>query len=987
MANIKVWPLLGLAVALGCPASEPEQDVFTTKVVPVLERRCADANNCHGVLKGTESQYSLDADRWLTYSTGPGGELADPAAALRSTKAKINSRDGAPLSSFLRKTLPVAQGGLHHFGGPVFPSRDVDELKTLEDFASSVTDGGEGLDVPDLSELEVRFRSDVLPILIEKGCATATCHGELNFGVSIFKGPIDVETKLISRADVRESYRNAKANITLWGEPLRSRLIAKMLPFEVGGIPHKGGNDAFFAASVEAGQDPRESDDVQAILGWIAAERAAVLGPAPAGATSIIAVGGPIPAADPFVLPPFTPGSDLYRIDAPFSGVAPVNLTAAAHSTPADIRDPAVSHDGLRVVFSMRTSADNAFNIYTIGVDGTGLRQLTQDTTPSASGRPVANLSPIFGPSGGAAAAERIYFVSMRGDLSDDARYQNSDLYAMDVDGANLERLTYTCQPEVRPTFLESGEFAGSIAYTIKRSSDGGYKGVFFRFPVDHNAQFHFQPEAHPHFGMSEPPQVFYALRELPDGRNLATLVDDGNLSRGGPLSLLERQFAVEIPDGEETSSTLPGFRHALTVLTSSAARTGTSAGGFWRDPSPMPDGSILVAHAEGPVDLTNPPASVVTRLMRVRVGADRASFRPVIESMELLAGGELAWTQPVAVYPRGAEDPPHPRAWTSDGGTGRLVHSGVKVIEAVLARMSPTGPRALRDDIQYVRPLVPVASLADLLGTPLTVTAVPPEETLDRHPHATNLSISGRMPLFAAIEIPPAPDGSLAADIPAKVPVRVTTLDAERMVVGAQQHQWYAVLPGERFPVGIPPESFSARCAGCHGAMDGRKESVLQPAVDVVTQASVTAGLYVDSDRRRPIDPLPAVTPEAFVLVDFRANVQPIVESKCLSCHSGATPAGGLTLTSEPTTHYTRAYESLLRPGAGSPGGYEYVDAAGGLARASYLVEKLRDRELEAPRALTQKCPPAGAEQLTAEEILTFTRWIEFGAAYVGKP
>ncbi|MBI2376619.1 MAG: hypothetical protein HYV07_21665 [Deltaproteobacteria bacterium] len=985
MRASKEWPLLGLVTVLACSSEEPPEDVFAARVAPVLERRCADAT-CHGVAKGMESTYSLDASRWLTFSIDAAGMISERDAAIASVKSKVNSDEGALLSSFIRKTIAPTQGGLHHFGGPVFPSRDAPELKELIAFAQSLPDGTEGRDVPPLDELERRFEADVLPILVEKTCATATCHGELNFGVSIFRAPIDLDSKLMARADVRESYRNARANITIWGDPLRSRLLTKILPFEHGGIPHKGGNDAFFATSIEAGEDPRESADVKAILAWIAAERTAAIGAAPSGATAIVAVGGPIPIADPFVLPTFTPGSDLYRIDAPFDGVTPVKLTGSAHSSPADVRDPAVSHDGKTIVFSMRTSASDAYNIYSIGLDGNGLLQLTHDTTPGPSGRPVANLSPIFGPNGGAEAAERIYFVSMRGDLSDDARFQNSDLYAMDLDGRNLERLTFTCQPEIRPTFLESGEFAGSLAYTIKRSSDGGYKGVFFRFPVDHNKDFHFQPEAHPHFGMSEPPEVFYGLRELPDGRNLATVLDQGNRARGGPLTLIERQFAVEIPEGQESSSTLPGFRHALTILTSTAARTGTSAGGLWRDPSPLPDGSILVAHAPGPINLANPPSDLGMRLMRVRLASERQSSRPIIESRELLIGGAVPWSQPVAVFVRGPEDPPHPRAWTTEGSTGRLVHSGVTVIEAVLARMSPTGPRTLREDIAYVRPLVPVGTLAEILGKPFPVTEVPAEETRDAHPHATNVSISGRMPLFAAIEVPPAPDGSLAADIPAKVPVRVTTLDRDRMVVGAQQHQWYAVLPGERFPVGIPPGSFSARCAGCHGAMDGQRESVLQPAVDVVTQASVTAGLYVDADRRRPIDPLPAVTPEAFVLVDYRNDVQPILTAKCASCHSGASPAGDLTLTSNSTKHYTDSYESLLKPGPGS-GEYEYVDARGGLARASFLVEKLKDRELEAPRVMTQPCPPSGSDPLTPDEILTFTRWIELGAAFVGAP
>ncbi len=973
------------AAALAC--SDAAEDRFA-QVAPLVEKRCA-SSDCHGVRDEDAPKLSLDASRWMTFRVDGAGKLRDRAAALASIKTKINSKEGAELSTFLRKTLPVAVGGLFHASGEIFASRDSADYRRLADFAASIHDGTEGDDVPALSALEETFRDKVFPTLVQKNCATATCHGDLNFGVSIFRTPAVAGSALISRKELREAYHNARANITLWGEPLQSRLLAKMLPLEKGGIPHKGGNDTFFAAALERGTDPRQSPEVTGILEWIAQERTAALGDAPVGVSALVVVGGPLALAGPFDPPPFAPGTDLYRLDAPFSG-SPAVLTAGAHDAPADVRDPAISHDGKTIVFAMRRSAADAHNLYVIGTDGTGLRQLTSDASAGPGGTTIASFQPTFGPNGGyggpGGPAERIYFVSMRGDRSDDFRYQNADLYAINVDGSGLERLTFTCQPELRPTFLQSGEFAGTVAYTIKRAAEGGYKGVFFRFPIDHNAAFHFQPEAHPHFGMSEPPQVFYGLRELADGRSVLTLEDEGNRTRGGQLAVLERQFAVELPEGEEATATLPGFRHALTVLTPDATRAGASADGLWRDPVPLPDGSIVVAHAPGPIDLDHPPADLRTSLVRVTLESDRQSSRPRVAAMQPLAGGDRAWSQPAPVYARPTEDEPHPRAWDDTGATGRLVHSGVQVIEAVLARLVPSGPRVLRDDIAMVRAVAPLPLLAELLGKPLSITEVPAAETRDGHPHATTASLTGRTPLFAAVEVPPAADGSLAADIPAHVPVRVMTIDRRRMAVGAQQHQWYAVLPGERFPVGIGPAAFAARCGGCHGAMDGKRETVLQPPVDGVTQSSVTLSLYEGADRRRPVASLPQVGPELFVLVDFRRDVQPILDDKCVSCHAGAAPAGGLSLSSAPTRHYTDAYESLLAPATGATGGHRYVDATGLLARRSFLMETVLGEELEAARdvpAASRTVHPS----LSETEVATLARWIELGAAFVGVP
>lgn len=981
--------VVALGAIGGCSCGAEEPAPLATDVLGIVEQRCA-SGACHGAAAG--AGLHVDPTRWLTFSIDGDQRLVDPAGALASMQAKVNSAEGVERSTLLRKTLPLAQGGLYHFQGAVFPSREDADYRALADWAASVT-GTEGLQEPPLDALEQRFADDVYPLLIQKGCATGTCHGSLNFGVSAFHAPAVPGTLELPRAELRATYREARHNVTTWGPPARSRLVAKMLPLEYGGVPHKGGNDLFFAAELEAGQDPRSSPALAPVLAWIDAERAATV-PAdapPAGThAAIVFVGGPLPVAGPFDVAPFTPGSELYRLDPPYTG-APVNLTASAHVGPADVRDPAISHDGRTIVFTMRTSEADAANVWTIGVDGTNPTQLTHDVQ-GALGPVVASSGPVFGPNGGARGddgafgpSSRIYFSSTReAGWSDDARYANAELWAMDPDGSHLERLTFTVVPEVAPAFLAASEFAGSVAYTIQRSADGGYKGVLFRFPIDHNPAFHLQPEAHPHFGMSEPQQVFYRAKELVDGRSTLVLLDEENLFRAGELAVLERQFAVELPVGAEATATLPGFRHALTSLVPEIARTGSSAAGAFRDPTPLPDGSILVAFVDGPVELSDPAAAPRPRLVRVVFAEDRATSRPVVTAIErLFDDPALAASQPVAVYARAPEDPPHERAYTDDPEVpGTLVHSGVQVIEAVLAQLPPERARDVREDLTIVRVMVPLSVAAALAPV-----AVPAAETRSGLPGATTLSLTGQMPLFAAIEVPVAADGSLAAHVPARVPVRVVTLNDERIATGALQHQWYAVQPGERFPVGIPASAFSARCAGCHGAMDGRPESVLRPTVDLVTQASVTAALYEASDRRRPLE-LPTVDGTMFRFVDFRAHVQPVLDARCTAgCHEGATPAGGLSLTGEPTAHYTNAYEALLAPGEGSASGFALVDARGHRARRSYLAEKLLGRELDAPKVLTQSCPPPGATQLSEEERLTLLRWIEFGASFVGLP
>ena len=47
--------------------------------------------------------------------------------------------------------------------------------------------------------------------------------------------------------------------------------------------------------------------------------------------------------------------------------------------------------------------------------------------------------------------------------------------------------------------------------------------------------------------------------------------------------------------------------------------------------------------------------------------------------------------------------------------------------------------------------------------------------------------------------------------------------------------------------------------------------------------------------------------------MVDYRADVQPVLDKHCVSCHSGAEPKGKLDLSGEYTTLFSKSYEALI--------------------------------------------------------------------------
>ena len=82
-----------------------------------------------------------------------------------------------------------------------------------------------------------------------------------------------------------------------------------------------------------------------------------------------------------------TGNSEIYATDA--DGSNPVQLT----DNPADDRAPAISPDGLRVVFcSDRGGAREAFELWVMDIDGSGLTKITATGT--------SNLYPTFAPPG-----------------------------------------------------------------------------------------------------------------------------------------------------------------------------------------------------------------------------------------------------------------------------------------------------------------------------------------------------------------------------------------------------------------------------------------------------------------------------------------------------------------------------------------------------------------------------------------------------------
>ena len=981
MRKLPASVFLLLFLMAGCVGRTGESR-FAEQAAPILERHCL-STICHGVAPDAKASGEVLDPRFLFITVDGAGHVADTAAAYATVRSRLDTTERIEYSTLLRKPLAVEAGGVAHEGGHQFESRDDADFAALLNWASGESGGGEGGPLSSLTPLEQQFGDEVLPVLRDRGCMAARCHGPLTFfGGLQFVPPMDGVGGGFSVADIKTNHLAALHNAALGGDATRSRLLCKALPLDAGGTIHRGGNDLFFPHA--DGADPRSDPGAQAIVRWVEAERKAAVAPdAPDAPTGIVFVRGPIAPHDFTDVQAFRPGSDVWYYPSLAPGAAALNLTAAAHAGgPADVRDPSVTHDGKAVLFAMRTSADDCHNLYRIQLDGSGLERLTSDTGTLAGGGKVVNRWPSEGPKG------RVFFASTRaGTVDQTGRSLDVDLYELRAPEApggmpTPVRLSYTPTPELSPSFLAVGEFRGTLAFTVIRDSGDRWRAPIFRFPPDRNP-LHPQADYHPHHGQTVPSEASFHIRELPDGRDVVVMLDRGNQWEGGGLAVIERQLGPDVTAAQMANLSVPGFMHAVSVIDRAAASSKKSLG-MYRDPAPLPDGRLVVSYAAGAIDLNDPAARPDTGLYLLTLGTQPDGSSTVAKRDLLVDAAGLADDQPAVVYARPEEDDVHDYAWDDSQPRGEVNYIGGLPLEAILGSLPPVGPKPFRTDIVGVRVYAWPAT------KPSDNPPIDPSQIANHDSASTWWSNGAHPPAILVAEAPFAADGSIYASAPAGVPVRAQTLDADNYARGNQLQIWVYVLGAQKLTVGVNPKRYTRLCAGCHGSTSGRPEDALPPPTpgeaDVVSGASTTLATFKDGNPRLPL-PSVALATGALPTFHFRRDLGPILSRSCAvtGCHAGASPKGGLDLTPRKTTYYDSAYEALQAFGDGSTGGKKYLDERGASAFGSYLMEKIAGRELGAPRTLDFQCPPAGSgvPGLSTDEVKAFARWIDLGAIY----
>jgi len=242
-------------------------------------------------------------------------------------------------------------------------------------------------------------------------------------------------------------------------------------------------------------------------------------------------------------------GARLCRLD-PQTG----QLTVLLEDSRGGIRDPQVSYDAQRILFSYRKGGTHHFNLYEINADGTGLRQITSGDWD--------DVEPCYLPDGG------IAFCSSRCKRYVMCWYAPvAVMYRCEVDGSAMRMLSSNSVTENTPAILPDGRILYTRWEYVNRDA------ISFHHLWTMNPD---GTEQQVYFGNQTPGEVFIDAQPIPQSRNVV-FIDAGY--HGTP----EHAGQVMVVSG------LSGPNATAMV------KNITPQGGF-RDPYPVSPHGFLVA-------------------------------------------------------------------------------------------------------------------------------------------------------------------------------------------------------------------------------------------------------------------------------------------------------------------------------------------------------------------------------------------------------
>ena len=626
-----------------------------------------------------------------------------------------------------------------------------------------------------------------------------------------------------------------------------------------------------------------------------------------------------------------------------------------------------LSFDAGKVVFDFRQDPRSGFRVWEVKTDGTGLRQISFAPKDEAEkvarwGKPwhTDDVHPCYLPDG------RIIFSSTRCEhtvlCGGSAALVAPGLHRMDADGTHVEQLTHSPVSEFCPVVLDDGRVmyhrweyidkGARVGKTIwSMNPDGGRPQELYGV-ADDTTTVYMYPQAIPG---ADHRLVCVGTCHFPQGGCLGAimLIDfkKGNRARG--------------PDPDEVDYIQGDPRYAVTNITPHVfieRRTEpgwyflTEDGEYVHDkegrqghlythPYPISESQFLVSYKVDPSDHYKEVADAYSLYLVDTEGNHRLVH----------ADDELSCWHPLPLVARAVppkvQSSPHPELAKSNQGLCILtnIHQGMDGVEP--------------GEVKWLR----------------INEAVPRYWDTGRRWGSSLSSSSWKAALWPRVQwgvVPVEADGSAHFLVPAGRSIFFQALDEN-----------FRELQRERTYVNYGPGEVRS-CSGCHG----QAHRTASPAGSATPLALA----------REPSIPRPQPCDlvenggdgRAGQVIHYPADIQPIFNSKCVSCHGQHDPAGELRLTGEVTQYYNTSYEELAKKQLAGPIIPEFTSFLQG-DRGNYNGAYLPPGNLGCSKSpmidmLTDGAHPKNAEDdhcgmLTEMELMILSRWVDTNYQFYG--
>jgi hypothetical protein len=544
----------------------------------------------------------------------------------------------------------------------------------------------------------------------------------------------------------------------------------------------------------------------------------------------------------------FSSGGDVYLRTTDNE----INITSSVTTGIGDVKGLNASHDGTKIVFSLRLfdpDPNNApfpsWNIYEYDLTASQLRRVISTSLIAEEGD---DLFPSYLPDG------RIVFSSNRqrqsremlinegkprfSALDEDEGVQALVLHVMDADGTNIRQISFNQSHDLYPQVL-TGLQGGKIVFSRWDNAGGNDEiNLYTVNPDGSDMQILYGSQSH-NTGTGGAEIHFTNFREMENGDLMViTRPFDGTFD-GGDIEVISVDRFVDINKALWLLGNMPGPAQRDATISNVANDGSISANGRYATAFPLWDGSnrMLVSKSTCQVDVNgvtrpcideylNDPAAVeispaysiwiydmdvdtqkpivlaeAGKVITDVIALENRTRAPVIFDKSLLGELDSGWETEVvgvvnikSVYD--VSDPVFNGCFFTECAPVGL---GITSVQDFADPVNSTAAQRPARFVRFIRSVgIPDPDDPTLVNPPdLENEAFGPQRNRGMR------EIVG----YAPVE----PDGSVKVKVPAYVPLAVEVLDGEGRRIGPSHENWFQVQPGDMLT-----------CVGCHDVNNG---------------------------------------------------------------------------------------------------------------------------------------------------------------------